>query len=125
MRFATRAAALAVITALTATVLVLRPGSLPQAVAQPAAAEMPVDLALVPADAVGFIHIRVADLWKNDLFANFRQTFEKAGPKALAALDAQFVPKISTFDRLTAFLLVGDERKEPVPVIVLHFNAPF
>ena len=67
------------------------------------------DLALVPADAVGFVHVRAADLWKNEMFAGFRQTFEKAGPKALAALDAQFVPKVSTFDRATGFLLLDEE----------------
>ncbi len=46
------------------------------------------------------------------MFAGFRQTFEKAGPKALAALDAQFVPKVSTFDRATGFLLL-DEQTTP------------
>src|SRR5262249_18462305 len=88
MRRTTRVAALAVVAALTATVLLLRPDSPPAAAAaQPALAD---DLALVPADALAFVHVRAADLWKNDIFAPFRQTFEKAGPKALAALDAQF-----------------------------------
>lgn len=113
---------LAMLVALTATMLLLPPGPEPVAVAaQPAAAD---DLALVPADAVGFIHVRAADLWKNEVFAGFRQLFEKAGPKALAALDAQFVPKISTFDRATGFLLLDDQR-EPFPYIVLRFSAPF
>ena len=58
------------------------------------------------------------------MFAGFRQTFERAGPKALAALDAQFVPKISTFERATGFLLL-DERQHPLPYLVLRFTAPF
>jgi hypothetical protein len=123
MRFALRAAAVSVLTALAAAVLLFRIGSEPFATAAEPAAD--VDLALVPADAAGFIHVRAADLWKNEVFASFRQTFEKAGPKALAALDAQFVPKISTFDRATAFLMVAGEHKRSVPVIVLQFSEPF
>ena len=124
MRFTIRMAGLAVLAALTATVLLLRPGSEPAAsAAQPAAGD--ADLALVPTDALAFIHIRAADLWKNEAFAGFRQIFEKAGPKALTALDQQFIPKISTFDRLTAFLLLDPERKEPMPYVVLRFSAPF
>src|SRR5262245_14775262 len=123
MRLALRAVGLTVLAALTATVLLFRPGpaSVAAAAAEPA---LDADLALVPTDAVGFVHVRAADLWKNDLFAGFRKTFEKAGPKALAALDAQFVPKISTFERVTAFLLL-DEKKEPLPVVVLRFTADF
>ena len=122
MRYAFRTGALAVVAALAATVVLFRPGAEPAA----AAAEPTVnaDLALVPADAVGFIHVRAADLWKTDIFAGFRQMFERAGPKALAALDAQFVPKVSTFDRVTGFLLL-DERQRPVPYVVLQFTAPF
>jgi hypothetical protein len=124
MRLTLRVTALAALAALTATVLLFRPGSVPTvAAAQPQAAAD--DLALVPSDAVAFIHVRAADLWKNEVFAGFRQTFEKAGPKALAALDAQFVPKISTFDRLTGFLLMDGEKKEPLPFVILRFSAPF
>ncbi len=126
MRFATRVAAVAVVAALTATVVLFRPGAEPVvAAAQPGAAADNADLALVPADAIGFIHVRAADLWKNDAFADIRKTFEKAGPKALAALDSQFVPKISTFDRATAFLVLHGERRQPMPFLVLRFTAPF
>ena len=91
MRLAFRATALAFIAGLTATLLLLRPGSEPvAAAAQPT---VDADLALVPTDAVGFIHVRAADLWKNDLFAGFRQIYEKAGPKALAALDCAVRPE--------------------------------
>ena len=90
--------------------------------AQPA--ELPTDLALVPADAAGFIHIRLADIWKNDVLAGFRKTWEKAGPKALAALDTQFVPAPSTISRGTAFVLL-DDKKRPQAVGILTFSAAF
>jgi len=122
MRHAFRAGGLALIVTLAVTIVWLRPGAEPRALAaQPA---IDGDLALVPADAVGFVHVRATELWKNDIFAGFRQTFERAGPKALAALDAQFVPKISTFERLTAFLML-EERQRPMPYVVLRFTAPF
>jgi prepilin-type processing-associated H-X9-DG protein len=124
MRFTTRAFGLAVVAGLTAAVLLIRPGAEPTAAAaQPAA--LPEDLAMVPADAAGFVHVRAAELWKNEMFATFRETFQKAGPEALAALDKQFVPKISTFERFTGFVLLSGERQEPVPVAVLRFGEAF
>ncbi len=124
MRFSTRAFGLTAIAALTATIVLFRPGSEPVATAaQPA--ELPVDLALVPTNAVGFVHVRAADLWKNDVLAQFRQTFEKAGPKVLEALDNQFVPKISTLERGTAFLLSNGDGPPPIPFLILRFSKPF
>ena len=118
-----RAAGPAAVAALAAVLLTLRPGAEPTAVAQTPGGT-PADLALVPADATGFVHIRLADVWKNEMFAEFRKTFEKAGPKALAALDAQFVPAPSTIDRGTAFVVL-DPQKGPQPFVVLAFSAAF
>src|SRR5262249_19559353 len=81
------------------------------------------DLALVPADAVGFVHVRLADLWKNEVMDAFRKTWEKAGPKALETLDKQFVPAPSTISRGTAFVLL--DGKKPVPVGILTFSKAF
>ena len=92
------------------------------AAAQPE--KLPADLALVPADAVGFVHVRLADLWKNEVMAGFRKTWEKAGPKAVAEIDRQFVPAPSTLSRGTVFVLL-DDRKKPHVVGVLAFSAPF
>jgi len=127
MQFATRAIGLTTIAMLTAAIVLFRPGADPVAVAAGQPAEVPADLAMVPADAIGFVHVRAAELWKNDVFTSFRQTFEKAGPKVLEALDNQFVPKISTFERATAFLLLDREnpRAGPMPYLVLRFSAPF
>lgn len=102
------------------------PARLPEATAQPVAAALPYDLALVPADALGFLHIRAAELWKHDLLAPFRETFEKAGPKVLAALNEQLVPRPSSLDRVTVFVLANpeDPRAEPVPFVVVRFREP-
>src|SRR5262245_35298545 len=116
-----RAGALAMLPALAITATIFNPAARPVAAAADPAPD--ADLALVPTDAVGFVHVRAAELWKNEMFAGFRQMFEKAGPKALAALDAQFVPKVSTFERATGFLLLDGQR--PLPYIVLRFTAPF
>ncbi len=123
MRFALRAGGLAVVAALTAAVLMVRPDAPPQAsAAQPA--DLPADLALVPADAAGFVHVRLADLWKNEMMDGFRKTWEKAGPKALETLDKQFVPAPSTISRGTAFVVL-DDKKKPQAVGILAFSAAF
>jgi hypothetical protein len=66
------------------------------------------ELALVPADAVGFIHVRLRDIWKTEPLADIRALIEKAGPDALAVLDSQFAPAPSTLDRATVVFLAGD-----------------
>jgi prepilin-type processing-associated H-X9-DG protein len=119
MRFSLRTAAVATVAALTAAVLTVREPR--TAAAQPA--DLPADLALVPADALGFVHVRYADLWKNEAMADFRKTWEKAGPAALAGLDKQFVPAPSTVSRATAFVVMGEHG--PKPIGVLAFSAAF
>lgn len=91
--------------------------------AQPAADA--ADLAMVPADAVGFVHVRLAELWKDEMFSGFRKTWEAAGPKALAAIDTQFTPAPSSVSRATAFLVLDAQAGEPMPFLVLTFSAPF
>lgn len=88
-------------------------------------AEPGADLALVPADAAGFVHVRLADLWKNDIFSGLRKTWERAGEKALAALDQQFVPAPSSLDRATVFVLFDEQKKGPQVFGVLAFSKPF
>jgi hypothetical protein len=114
-----------VLAALAAGVLLSRGD--PTASAAPPAAqpgEAAAELALVPADAVGFAHVRLADLWKNEVMGGFRKTWEKAGPKALAALDEQFSPAPSSISTATAFVMM-DPKKGPQPVGIFSFSAPF
>src|SRR5262249_7012768 len=66
------------------------------------------ELALVPADAAGFVHLRVAESWKRGAMAEFRKVVEKPGPDALKALDEGFVPAPSTLNRVTVVLVRPD-----------------
>ena len=97
--------------------------------ALPARAEepnLPPDLAAVPGNAIGFVHIRAADLWKCDALKDFRKMIEKAGPKALQQFDDRFVPAPSTIDRITVFVLMpSDAGPEPPFVGLIACNQPF
>src|SRR5579862_2507656 len=66
--------------------------------AGPQRAPLPEDLAAVPGDALGFIHIRVADVWKSDALKELRDTVMKAGDKALQGFDKRFVPAPSSIE---------------------------
>lgn len=103
--------------------LVAVPASRPVA-AQPAAPAP--DLALIHPDALGFVHVKLADLWKHPSMADARKMVEAAGPKALATLDAQFVPKPTTAQRVTAIALPPTENAvEPKFVVALRFSEAF
>ncbi len=90
-------------------------------------APLPDDLAAVPGDALGFIHIRVADIWKSDALKELRETVMKAGEKALVGFDKRFVPTPSSIDRLTLVFVPRDRelRGEPAFYAVLSVNKPF
>ncbi len=91
------------------------------------AQSVPKELSLVPADALGVLHVRIAELWQGDAMKEIRTIVQKAGPKALAAFDRRFSPRISTVERMTLFLPARggfDLRKGPAPIIILATNAP-
>ncbi len=97
--------------------------ALPARAAEP---NLPPDLAAVPGNAIGFVHLRVADLWKNDALKQFRAMIEKAGPKALEAFDQRFVPAPSMIDRVTVFAIMpANPGPEPPFVGVVACNKPF
>ncbi len=93
----------------------------------PTKAALTTDLALVPGNAAGFVHVEVAKVWKTDAMAEMRKIVERAGPKALAALDADYKPKPSTLDRVTLVMLsVKTPRVEDVKIVtILAFNEAF
>jgi Protein of unknown function (DUF1559) len=92
-----------------------------------AAAQGPTpDLALVPGDALAVLHVRVADVWKTDAMKDVRKVFDKAGPTALAKLDADFTPSPSTLDRVTLVVLPpGKDGPEPQLATILAFSKPY
>lgn len=63
------------------------------------------ELALVPTDSLGFVHLRARDIWKSEHLEQFRRAIDKAGPDALKILDDSFVPSPSTLDRMTVVIL--------------------
>jgi hypothetical protein len=87
------------------------------------AADLPPDLALVPGTAAGFAHVRLAAVWKLDAMAPYRRVVERAGQRALDALDTRFAPPASSVERVTAVLFVG-ERLQPSAALVVHLSAP-
>src|SRR5262249_35134529 len=100
-------------------VIVLAPGA--------TASDLPPDLNAVPADAAGFVHIRVGDALRGDHLKNFREMVHHAGPKALDAFSKRFTPDPVTFDRLTVYLLppANDVALEMGPIIIFRVSKPF
>jgi prepilin-type processing-associated H-X9-DG protein len=87
--------------------------------------DLPADLALVPGDAAGFVHLRVADIWKHDMMRTLRDTVQSAGVKALTAFEKQVYPSPATIDRATVILLPPkDDREPPTVVGVIRFTEP-
>src|SRR5690242_2661982 len=119
-----RPAAAALLAGVAVALGLTAPAPRPAAAQPQPATNLPADLALVPADAAGFVHVRLADVWKHDAMKEYRKIVEKAGPQALAALDEQFVPPPSTIDRVTAVALPPQgDHKEPLLVAILSFSA--
>ena len=96
---------------------------------QPAgrAAPLPADLAAVPSDAFLVAHVKLADLWKNDALKDIRTILQKAGPKALEALDKRFTPAPSSVERLTVYLPPPDFQNRPEydPVVLVGVGKPY
>ncbi len=90
------------------------------------AQELPPDLAAVPGDAAGFIHVRVADIWKGDALKDIRKLIEKAGPEHLKMLDERFVPAPSSLDRATVIFWMPANPSAEMPFIsVFTMSVPF
>lgn len=93
------------------------------------AAELPPDLALVPANAAGFVHIRVAELAKHDDMKELRAFVAKAGPDALKTFSERFAPDPLSLERVTMFLVMppadGNRPPMPIPSIVFRMAKPF
>jgi hypothetical protein len=91
------------------------------------AAELPSDLANVPPNAAGFVHIRVGDIYKSDHLKDLRAAIEKAGPEALKTFSARFAPDPTTLDRVTIYAVLpsGEGPPRPIPSIIFRMSKPF
>lgn len=88
-------------------------------------AALPPDLALVPADALGFVHVRLKDIWASEHFNEWRDTILKAGDKAVAAFDKRFFPTPSSIDRITLVVQAPQAgQHEPVILGILTTSRP-
>jgi len=92
-----------------------------------APADVVPEFQFIPSNAVGFAHIRVADIWASPAMKETRKYILKAGPVAFDTLDADFTPAPSTLDRVTMVLL-PNAAKDQVnfsTVTILRFNKPY
>jgi prepilin-type processing-associated H-X9-DG protein len=91
------------------------------------AADLPPDLAVVPADAAVFLHFRFGDAWRSEHMKDFRELIMRAGPKAVEAISKRFTPDPMSFDRLTVCLLppAADGPPEPQPILIFRMSKPF
>ncbi|CAN5165334.1 hypothetical protein BH11PLA2_BH11PLA2_43020 [soil metagenome] len=79
----------------------------------------PADLMMIPADAYGFAHLRIADVWKHDVMKSAREMVTAAGPKAFAAWEKQVYPSLGDLDRATVILVPGKNPQGPPDMVVL------
>ena len=79
-------------------------------------------LKYVPADALGFAHVRAAALWESPALADMREMIGLAGADALATLEKRFDPSPADLESLTGFLVMPREGAEPVPFVIVAFN---
>ncbi len=73
----------------------------------------------IPADAVGFVHVRAAEIWKHDLFKSVRDLVTAAGPKALAAFEEQMYPNPSDVVDATLVMLPSSGGPDPFEAVGL------
>ncbi len=67
------------------------------------AADPAVAKVLTP-DAIGFVHVRVGDIWSADVAKQLRTFIAQAGPDLLGGFDTRFVPAPSEMESFTVVL---------------------
>jgi len=89
--------------------------------------DLPLDLSLIGDEHIGFVQIRLADLWKSDSFAPIRTLVTKAGPEMRAVFDQRFVPAPSSVERFTLIFAANAQGPAavPEPVLVVTTSRPF
>jgi hypothetical protein len=89
------------------------------------AQELPEDLKHVPGGAIGFVHVRAADLWKSSWFKVYHDMLPKMGPETLARLEDRVTPPLSAIDRVTAvFLPPAPKSRELEVAALIHVTSP-
>ena len=65
---------------------------------------------LLTAETVGFLHVRIADVWESPAFAFSRKILASLGADELKALDGKFTPSPSQIESLTIIMPTRDIR---------------
>jgi hypothetical protein len=108
-------------------------GTSPARLAGPTRTDRP-DLDVVPPNALGFIHLRAADLWRTDWAKDIRYLVDKAGPDAWKAFEKKCPIDPATLDRITVILLTPETLGMPFPrvdpeamsaLVLVTTNKPF
>src|SRR5205823_2332865 len=99
----------------------------------PSTTKLPADLDLVPRNAIGFLHVRAADLWRNDVAKDLRYLVDKAGPENWKAFEKKSPIDLKTLDRITLIWL-SPKMTDPFPtadpeamsvLVVVTTSRPF
>src|SRR5262249_52627148 len=100
----------------------------------PAKMDLPADLDLVPRSAVGFVHVRAADLWRSDWAKDIRFFVDNAGPEAWKAFVRNSPVDPATLERITLIFMTPRALDDPFPrvepeamsaLVVITTNKPF
>ncbi|MEI7686261.1 MAG: hypothetical protein WCL32_14650 [Planctomycetota bacterium] len=83
------------------------------------------DLAKVPGNALGFVHVRVDDLTKSPAFKLYHDLLPKAGPDALALLERRIEPSPLAIDRVTVVVMLPQPgSNDPEVMALIHVAKP-
>lgn len=88
--------------------------------------KLPTDLAAVPGDGIGFVHLRLGGVLDGEAIKPLRDMLLKAGPKALKAFNERFVPAPTSIDRVTLIITKPDNGSDEPPfIIIVGTSKPF
>lgn len=99
--------------------------SAPKTDAQVPVSDLPEDLALVPKDALAFVHMRVADLWTSPTLQFVqRQLDPKLFEAASLHLEKRFGLTLAEIDRITLVVLAQQPPQWPEPYFIVQTLKP-
>jgi hypothetical protein len=81
-------------------------------------------LDLVPRDAVAFVHIRVADIWKTDAFRGVRD-FLANDKQTVDEIEARVGFRPADVDSVTLVVPQPDSRQLVAPIVLVRTLAPY
>jgi hypothetical protein len=77
--------------------------------------ELPADLDAVPRNAMGFVHVRAAELWRSEWAKDLRYLVDKAGPDTWKDFEKKCPFDPAILDRMTLIFLTPQTFNNPFP----------